>query len=50
MTSTCLGNYQTYYTPIFVYYQALCNKMSILKISKIQFSSFISFLNPTNML
>lgn len=27
MTSTCLGNYQTYYTPIFVYYQALCNKM-----------------------
>lgn len=30
MTSTCLGNYQTYYTPIFVYYQALYNKMKYL--------------------
>lgn len=29
MTSTCLGNYQTYYTPIFVYYQAL--QMYVIK-------------------
>lgn len=40
MTSTCLGNYQTYYTPIFVYYQALCNKMKYL-FQRFRRSSFL---------